>query len=239
MRFQALACDYDGTLATHGRVGDEVIAALKAYRSSGRKLLMVTGRRLEELLAIFPHAGLFDRIVAENGALLYRPATQEEVVLAEPPLPEFVQMLRDRGVDPIELGRVIVATWEPHEIVALSVIRDLELGMQIILNKGAVMILPTDVSKATGLIHALDELKVSPRDTVGVGDAENDHALLTAAGCGVAVANAVESLQLRADYVTAGDHGTGVIELINQMLADDLASWNIPADKAGSMEQPQ
>jgi hydroxymethylpyrimidine pyrophosphatase-like HAD family hydrolase len=225
MRIHALASDYDGTLATHGRVGGDVIAALKAYRSTGRKLLMVTGRRLEELLSIFPHAGLFDLIVAENGALLYRPATREEEILAEPPPAAFVAELERRGVGPIEVGRVIVATWEPHEVTALEVIRDMELDLQVILNKGAVMILPTDVSKATGLARALAELGISPHNTVSVGDAENDHALLMAAECGVAVANAVKALKLQADVVTEGDHGAGVVELINQILADDLASW--------------
>jgi hydroxymethylpyrimidine pyrophosphatase-like HAD family hydrolase len=225
MRIHALASDYDGTLATHGHVGSDVVAALKAYRSTGRKLLLVTGRRLDELLSVFPHAGLFDLIVAENGALLYRPATREEEVLADPPPAAFVAELQRRGVGPIEVGRVIVATWEPHEVVALEVIRDMELDLQVILNKGAVMILPTDVSKATGLAHALAELGVSPHNTVSVGDAENDHALLMAAEWGVAVANAVEALKLQADVVTEGDHGGGVIELINQILADDLASW--------------
>lgn len=225
MRFQALACDYDGTLATHSFVDDRTIAALKALRQSGRKLLMVTGRRLEDLSTVFSHAALFDRIVAENGALLYRPATNEEVVLAEPPPAAFVEALAQRGVEPVDIGRVIVATWEPHETVVLEVIRDLGLGMQIILNKGAVMVLPADVSKATGLRHALAELGLSPHNAAAVGDAENDHALLAAAECGVAVANSVDALKARADVVTAGDHGAGVEELIDQLLEDDLVSW--------------
>lgn len=225
MRFQALACDYDGTLATHGHVGEDIVAALKTLRRSGRKLLMVTGRRLEELLTVFNHAALFDWIVAENGALLYRPATKEEVVLAEPPLPEFIQLLKSRGVTPIEVGRVIVATWTPHETTVLEVIRDLGLGMQIILNKGAVMVLPADVSKATGLRHALDKMGISPHNVASVGDAENDHALLAIAECGVAVANALEAVKLRADVVTVSDHGAGVAELIAQLVQDDLASW--------------
>jgi hypothetical protein len=37
LRYFALACDYDGTLATDGRVGDEVIGGLQAVRDSGRR----------------------------------------------------------------------------------------------------------------------------------------------------------------------------------------------------------
>jgi hypothetical protein len=69
----------------------------------------------------------------------------------------------------------------------------------------------------------LSYLGLSPHNVVGVGDAENDHALLRYCGRGVAVANAVPSLKQRADIVTAGCHGEGVIELIDRLISDDLA----------------
>jgi hypothetical protein len=125
MRYHVLACDYDGTLATDGRAGDAAIAALKRVRNSGRKLILVTGRELDSLMSIFPHVDLFDRIVAENGALLYRPRTREEKTLGEPPPPAFVDLLRRRGTSPLSVGKVIIATWEPHEKTALEAIRDL------------------------------------------------------------------------------------------------------------------
>lgn len=225
-RFHVLACDYDGTLATHGRVDGDTLAALEALRATGRRLVMVTGRRLEELLSVFPEARRFDRIVAENGALCFDPTHDKEEILAEPPPELFVETLVRRGVGPIEVGRAIVATWEPHEGVALKVIRDLGLGLQIILNKGAVMILPGDVSKATGLAHALRQLGFSPHNTAAVGDAENDHALLAYCGCGAAVSNAVQALKDRADVVLEGDHGAGVVQLISQLIDNDLATWS-------------
>src|SRR5581483_8290233 len=69
---------------------------------------------------------------------------------------------------------------------------------------------------------ALEQLGYSPHNVVGVGDAENDHALLSACECGVAVANALPVLKERADYVTARDHGAGVEELVDQLVKDDL-----------------
>jgi hypothetical protein len=77
MRFLALACDYDGTLARHGRVEASTIAALERVRASGRKLLLVTGRQLDDLRSVFVEVDLFDSVVAENGALLYDPRTPE------------------------------------------------------------------------------------------------------------------------------------------------------------------
>ncbi len=130
-------------------------------------------------------------------------------------------MLRARGV-PISVGRSIVATWVPHQATVLDVIRKLGLELHLVFNKGSVMVLPPQVNKATGLAAALDELKLSPHNVVGVGDAENDHAFLAACECAVAVANALPALKERADLVTRRDHGAGVAELIDRLLADDL-----------------
>src|SRR5262249_12541301 len=124
---------------------------------------------------------------------------------------------------PVSVGRVIVATWHPHETAVLAAIRDLGLELEIIFNKGAVMVLPAGVNKATGLKSALDEMGLSSHNAVGVGDAENDHAFLSLCACGVAVVNALPMLKERADWVTAGDHGAGVAELIDRLVETDLA----------------
>ena len=224
MRYLALATDYDGTLAEQGRVRPETVFAIERLRRSGRRALLVTGRELEDLKSVFDRLDLFDRVIAENGALLYRPQTREEVVLAEPPPAELANLLRKRGVAPLGVGQVIVATREPHQVDALEVVHQLGLEWQVIFNKGAVMLLPPGVNKQTGLNAALSELGLSMRNTVAVGDAENDHAMLAASECGVAVANALDSLKDRADLVTRGARGTGVEELVDRLIEDDLRS---------------
>ena len=118
---------------------------------------------------------------------------------------------------------MIVATWHPNETVVLKTIRDLGLEHQVIFNKGAVMVLPSGINKAAGLGAALEQLGLSPHNVVGIGDAENDHAFMSMCECSVAVANALPMVQERADYVTRGDHGAGVVELIDMIVADDLA----------------
>ncbi len=223
MRYSALATDYDGTLAHHGQVDPPVLAALDRLRASGRKLLLVTGRELDELRTIFPHLDYFECVVAENGALLYRPATGSIDLLAEAPPKKFINLLRERGVAPLAVGRVILATWEPHETTVLESIRDMGLELEIIFNKGSVMVLPAGVNKATGLRAALKNLGCATHQVIAVGDAENDHAFLNCSGLGVAVANALPALKERADLVTQADHGAGVIELIDRLLATDLA----------------
>src|SRR5690606_21864728 len=172
---------------------------------------------------LLQHPEMFDRIVAETGAVLYCPATKAIRLLAQRPPKEFAAELVRRGVDPLSVGRVIVAAWEPHEDTVLHVIHDLALELQVIFYKGAVMVLPTGVNKTTGLAAALKDLGLSAHNVVAVGDAENDHALITNVEFGVAVANALRSLKAHADLVTPGDHGAGVSQLIDRIVANDLA----------------
>lgn len=227
MRYLVLATDYDGTLAHHGQLDTETVAALDRLRASGRRLILVTGRELDDLMRVCPFLDRFDRIVAENGALLYRPADKSEQLLGEPPPPAFIDALKERGVAPLSIGRCIVATWQPHEVATLEVIRELGLELQVIFNKGAVMVLPAGVNKASGLRAALGELGFSPHNVVAVGDAENDHAFLSLCECGVAVANSLPLLKERADWVTRAGHGAGVVELIDTLLDDDMARYEI------------
>ena len=224
MQYLALATDYDGTLAHDGHVEPETLAAARRLRESGRKLILVTGRELPELQSVFPDMDVCDCIVAENGALLYWPADGREEVLGEPPPAEFVSEITRREVKPFSVGKVIFATWRPHEAAVLEIIQSLGIEYHIIFNKRAVMVLPSGVNKATGLAKALKRLKVSSHHVVGVGDAENDHAFLDSCAVAAAVENALPALKERCDMVLEQDHGRGVVELIERMLADDLAS---------------
>src|SRR2546430_12653074 len=170
MHYLALACDYDGTLAKDGVVSPRTIDALERLKASGHKLLLVTGRLLENLQNAFPRLDLFAYVVAENGALLYNPADSTEKLLGETPPRKFLEALQERGVTPLVTGRVIVATLHPYETTVVEVINKLGLELQVIINKGAVMILPAGVNKGTGLIMAIRELKLSAHNVVGVGD---------------------------------------------------------------------
>jgi hydroxymethylpyrimidine pyrophosphatase-like HAD family hydrolase len=66
------------------------------------------------------------------------------------------------------------------------------------------------------------QLVLSAEATIGIGDAENDEALLHACGLSVAVANALPAVKEHADIVTTGGHGAGLQELIARLLAGDL-----------------
>ena len=239
MNYEALATDYDGTLAHDGVVDEMTVAALVRAREAGLKLLMVTGRELSDLFNTFEHSGLFDVIVAENGAVLYRPTTEEIELLAPAPPPAFVERLTNARI-PLSVGHSIVATISPHEHEVLAAIRDLEMEWHVIFNKGSVMALPANVTKATGLGPALEAVGIPPERTAGIGDAENDQAFLRACGLAVAVANALPTVKELAHVVTAGARGAGVVELIDLLISGQVIETRTPdnAEPPGMRNNP-
>jgi phosphoglycolate phosphatase (TIGR01487 family) len=218
MQFVAIATDYDGTLANDGSVSKEALAMLARVRKSGRKLLLVTGRELESLRSVFTDLGLFDLVVAENGALLYYPAAGEEKLLGKSAPATFVDMLRRAGANPLSVGRCVVATVQPYEAAAYEAIRELSLDLRVIMNRESVMVLPSGVDKGTGFRAALAELGLSAAGVVGIGDAENDFAFLRLCGFSVAVGNAIPSLKEQVQLVTSGEDGAGVVEVLQKLL---------------------
>lgn len=245
MNYLALATDFDGTLATDGIVEDSTLKALEQWQKSGRKLILITGRQLDNLIADIPVIRLFDWVIAENGAVLYQPATQVEQLLAERPSEAFITQLRDRieqkqqtlksnalpeefskinqgdFLQSLGVGRVIIATWEPYLQITQETIQELGMNLQIIGNKGAVMVLPKGINKAFGLTALSQLLNLPLQQIIGVGDAENDCDFLEQCGYSVAVANALPEVKERVNLVTKNSRGSGVAELIEFILKID------------------
>jgi HAD superfamily hydrolase (TIGR01484 family) len=215
------ACDYDGTIAAADHVAAPTARALARVRESGRKLVLVTGRMLDDLRAVCPDTdAMFDAVVAENGAVLYVPDTRETRVLGDAPEAALVEALRRRRVR-FDVGASIIATREPFAEAALAAIRETGVERTLVFNKGALMLLPGGVTKGTGLEAALAAMELSPHNTVCIGDAENDHVFLAISECGVAVASAIPALKERADHVTRGPNGQGVIEFVDEHVVND------------------
>ena len=117
MRYLALCTDYDGTIAHHGRVDEPTIAALEGLRDSGRRLLLVTGRELDDLQTVFDRARpLRARRRRERRAALPARDARRAAAGRAAAASGSSTSCSARGVEP-HLGRAacIVATWEPHE----------------------------------------------------------------------------------------------------------------------------
>ena len=209
--FRAVALDFDGTLAD-GQVAPATLAALTEARARGVRVILVTGRIMSELRAVFPEVDEHvDAVVAENGAVL---VTHGGVRLLAAPIGRAVSAaLTGRGIAH-RSGQVLIAGAAADEPAALEVVRELGLDCRLVPNRGELMVLPAGVTKGSGLREALGELGLSSHNAIGVGDAENDHSLLDACEVGVAVANAVDALRAHADLVLARPDGEGVADLL-------------------------
>ncbi len=235
MRFSAFATDYDGTIATHGQVPAAVMDALGRLKQSGWKLLLVTGRETDDIVQTFREMSVFDRVVSENGAVIYRPLDGSERLLAERPAENFVAALRRRRVWPLGVGRVVIGTARDQTAKVQRAMEEAGADARIIFNKRSVMVLPRGVDKTTGLLAALDELGLSTDGLIAVGDGENDIPMLEMAARGVAVAGAMKAVKQAADAILQSDAGNGVIELIEKLLLAEEMSGDAAAMAAGAM----
>ena len=210
---RAVALDLDGTLTDRDRLSDAAMAAVDEVRDDGLVAVLVTGRVLAELEHAFSDiVDCFDAVVAENGAVLSAGGAVRDLA---PAIEEsLAEALIERGVT-CRRGRVLLACDAVHAAAVVEAIGVLGLDCQIVRNRGALMVLPAGVSKATGLLAALAELDISAHNTLAVGDAENDLALLELAEVGVAVANAVPSLRRHADLVLDEADGAGIAALLS------------------------
>ena len=215
-RPRVLAVDYDGTLAEDGRPSPEALRAIATVRTRGVRTVLVTGRILGELQQVFPEvAQYFDGLVVENGAVVVVADRRSQIA---PSIDgALLDTLTDAGIS-ARRGDVIVAASGSTEHAVLDAVVELGLECQLVHNRSELMVVPSGVNKGIGLSALLGELGLSLHDCVAVGDAENDHSLLAAAELGVAVANAVESLKTSADLVLGSPDGSGVMELVDDIV---------------------
>jgi hydroxymethylpyrimidine pyrophosphatase-like HAD family hydrolase len=216
MKLSVIALDYDGTIARGDVLDPTVREAIAFARTHGIVVLLVTGRILSELRRVAGDLHFVDGVIAENGAVMHFPGSGRTSTLA-PLLPEpFIAELRRRGI-PFSSGQCLADADANEAPRVLEIVRALELPLVLIFNGGRVMTAPQGVSKATGLHVALETLRLSARNTLAIGDAENDHELLRLAEVGVAVAWGSKALQATADATLAGAGPAAVAGYIRQL----------------------
>jgi hypothetical protein len=155
--FKAVALDLDGTLTENDHLAGTGMTAVRASRAD-LKMILVTGRIFDDLEAAYP--GLpseFDAVVAENGADLH--TRSDTRLLASPVDPAVQPALASRGIA-ARAGRVLLAVAADDAGAAIEVIADLGLDHQVVHNRGAAMIVPAGVTKATGLLAALGRARL-------------------------------------------------------------------------------
>jgi hydroxymethylpyrimidine pyrophosphatase-like HAD family hydrolase len=223
MRFSALALDYDGTIAIDGAMDPTVRTAIGELRRQGIVVVLVTGRRLPDLRSVAGDLTCFDAVVAENGAVLEFPLSGRHIRLGHPPSAAFLRELERRRV-PCAWGESVVEMDSRWAEPALEAIRSLEEPLILAFNRGRLMILPQAIAKSSGLRQALFAHRLSIHNTVGIGDAENDHDLIDVCEVGVAVAWGTAALRAAADEVIEGSGPSAVAAYLRQLAAQPRLS---------------
>ena len=215
MKLAAIAVDYDGTLTVDGGLSRRIVDTIGRVRCRGIRVLLVTGRRLSHL-ADDTEIGMFDAVVAENGAVLEFPASGRHVLLGPPSSPLFADELARRGV-PFMRGECVIETEAARAGTVLEAIRALEQPHILSFNRGRLMVLPPGVAKSTGLRQALFELRTSVHNAVGIGNAENDHDLLDVCELGAAVGWGSPALKAIADETIDGPGPDAVADYMERI----------------------
>jgi hydroxymethylpyrimidine pyrophosphatase-like HAD family hydrolase len=217
MKLAAVAIDYDGTIAVEGVFDPSVRAVIAELRLHGTAVILVTGRRLDELQAVAGNLGCFNAIVAENGAVFFFPESGRKAVLGHAPNPRFLECLRKRGLD-FAVGESVIELDAAKAPAVLESIRRLEQPLILSFNRDRLMVLPPGIAKSTGLRRVLSTLRLSIHNTIGIGDAENDHDLLDACEVGVAVSWGSAALRAVADEIIEGTGPAAVADYLRGLV---------------------
>jgi hydroxymethylpyrimidine pyrophosphatase-like HAD family hydrolase len=222
MRYLAVASSYDETIAGDGEIPAATLASLRRLVASGRQLILLSRRTVEQLAGRIP-PDLFACVVAEFGGLLWWPATGETKPLAPRLAHPLVRQLAERGIEPLSVGEVAITTAMEHEAVVRQAIEVEDLDLDLVTDNDMVLAVPSGTDKATGLAAALGELGLSFHNVVGIGHAESDLGFLRRCECSVAVANSPRVVREQCDLVVRGGEGKAVASLIHRLVDDDLA----------------
>jgi hydroxymethylpyrimidine pyrophosphatase-like HAD family hydrolase len=214
-----IAVDVDGTLFDGAEVAPQAIEALRAATSDGHTLVIVTGRRWEELGHVVPDVvAMTDRVICEEGGVLVNVGTAELTLLADPAESGLIDALRAAGVPNLDVGHVVIGA-PTASLDLVTEVRD-RVGSQrrIIINKGSVALAPEGCDKGAGLRAAIADLHLEGLPIIAIGDASNDVAMFNVATIAVGVANSDDAVRASGVQLTRASFGSGVAEALRQHL---------------------
>jgi hypothetical protein len=166
---------------------------------------------------------LFDIVVAENGGILYFPGTGTIRNVAPPPPPELLGELERRSLF-FRVGRTIVDMARSDAEHARQALMATQTRMDLVFNRGSLMLLPSGISKGTGVRSAIQALGLTGHEVLALGDAENDLDFFDACDWRACPENAVPELKQQADWVFPGENGTGIARaIVDHILPGRLA----------------
>jgi len=226
MSLPPLAVDVDGTLTRPGHhdatappgLDPRVFDPLRAWPAP---VVVATGKAFPYPVALCHFAGIEERVVAENGGVVYAAGAVEfrgDPEAARAVLAEF----ETRGGDTGWGSADTVNRWRETEVaVAAGSDDDLlrkvadEHGMTVVDTGYAYHVVSPDVNKGHGLRRAAALIGRDPAEFVAVGDSANDVPLFDVVADSYAVGNAADVAREAADHVLERRGGDGFLAALS------------------------
>jgi hypothetical protein len=120
------------------------------------------------------------------------------------------------------VGRVVVDTTRDYAEQARRALVAVGARMDLVFNRGFLMLVPPGVSKATGVQRAIRLLGLTSHDVLSIGDAENDLDFLETCDWRACPENALPEVKQRVDWVFPGENGTSVTQAIDQRILPEM-----------------
>ncbi len=221
-----LAVDIDGTLTRPGDhdattpagVDPRVFDPLREWPAP---VVVATGKAFPYPVALCHFTGIEERVVAENGGVVY--AGDRVEFAGDPEAARAVlRAFEEQGGETGWGDADTVNRWRETE-VAVSMDADEELlrvvadehGMTVVDTGYAYHVVSPDVDKGQGLRRAADLIGRDPGTFVAVGDSENDVPTFRVARRSYAVGDAADVAREAADEVVEGHAADGFLEVLS------------------------
>lgn len=226
---KVFAVDIDGTLTENGGgiIHLAALAKLRQLEKLGYNVVYVTGRSSIEAYVLAVFGGTTRIAVGENGGAITVAPQDHRLLASRDRCLEGYEILR-KSIDGVQQKPVFPRM---TEVVLLRTF-DLKEGQKILDENGLALYLSDSkyafhinekgVDKATGLQEALKMLKADPEEAVAIGDSETDVPMYGICGHSIALAHAEDHVKKKADHVTAGREGTGLVEAIDHVALNYL-----------------
>ena len=217
MKFKAIVADIDGTITCEKR--ELHLEAVKKIRTLKLPFVLATGNILCYARTASRLIGLEGAVIAENGGAVavrfdLQGTYEESMEECEKAYSFLSQYFNLTKLDPHYRKTEIALRRDFDLEKARSLLKTLNLDVEMVDTKYAIHIKSKKVNKGVGLKKLANMMGLKARDFVAIGDSANDVEMFEVSGFGIAVGNGDEIIKEAADYVTEATYGDGDIEAI-------------------------
>jgi HAD superfamily hydrolase (TIGR01484 family) len=237
--YRLIALDLDGTLLNkQNEISPQNLQAIRQAIDVGVKVIVSTGRGIQNILPILQKYNLQLPIVAVNGSEVWESPNilrkrnlmpvghvkQLHQVAVEHDLWWWSYAVegafnKEKWVDSIDHIQWLKFGFASEDDQLLHKLRNhlQALDMYELTNShhDNIEINPKGISKASGVREICQMFQISMSEVIAIGDSGNDLSMIRAAGLGVAMGNASENVKQHADVITLTNDEHGVAEIIH------------------------